>query len=193
MRRSCLALLLLSAANGARAEDGVPAMRHFSEQEISAIAMPQLAFNESPADVQDYEKYYYFHRDGTSFDEAYADIRECDALSSGLSFRQPDTFGANSYYAMQYGVGGVIGGAIGSALSEAIFGSAERRKERRMNMRNCMFYKEYTRYGLKKGMWVKFNFEEGNAKVEGDEREHYLLQQARVASGPKPEQGAIEP
>jgi len=106
-------------------------MRHFAEQEISAIAMPQLAFNESPADVQDYEKYYYFHRDGTSFDEAYADIRECDALSSGLSFRQPDTFGANSYCAMQYGVGGVIGGAIGSALSEAIFGSAERRKERR--------------------------------------------------------------
>jgi hypothetical protein len=122
----------------------------------------------------------YFHRDGTSFAEAYADLRECDALSSGISYYGGDT----AFMVAQYG----MAGAIGSAIADAIYGSAERRRQRRLNMRNCMGFKGYQRYGLKKELWEAFNFEEGNGRKPDDEREAALRQQARVAAGPKPAQ-----
>ena len=95
---------------------------------------------------------------------------------------------------IQYGVvAGALGGAIGGLMADAIFGSGERRKQRRINMRNCMFYKGYDRYGLEKDLWQEFNFEEGLSQTEETERENKLLMQARVASGPKPAQGKVEP
>jgi hypothetical protein len=75
---------------------------------------------------------------------------------------------------------------LGSMMADAIFGSSARRKIRRINIRNCMGFKAYQRYGLKKDLWKEFNFEEGNGRKRDDVREAALLQQARVASGPKP-------
>jgi hypothetical protein len=192
MRGKYLVLLLVSAATVAHAGEKQRPVRHFSEQEVGALAAPTLAFQETPQNVQDYDKYFYFHRPDTSFDEAFSDISECDALASGFTYYG----GASDYSAamVQYGVAaGALGGLLGSAIADAIFGSAERRKERRINLRNCMHYKAYDRYGLDKDLWQEFNFEEGNQRVEGEERQHYLMLQARVASGPRPDQKAIEP
>ena len=71
--------------------------------------------------------------------------------------------------------------------------AGERRKQRRINMRNCMYYKGYDRYGLEKDLWQEFNFEEGNSREEAESRAQKLMMQARVASGPKPEQEALQP
>jgi hypothetical protein len=151
--------------------------------DIATIEIPDLAFEETQSEIDNYEKYFYFHRDETDFETALADIRECDDYARGLSFtagNQP----ANYPYAGT--VGGALGSAIGSALSDAIHGSAERRKQRRLNLRTCMFFKDYKRYGLTKDIWVQIGFEEGNGLLSDAERAPFILKQAKIASGPKP-------
>jgi hypothetical protein len=75
---------------------------------------------------------------------------------------------------------------IGSAIADAIFGSAARRAQRRINLRNCMGFKGYQRYGLAEKQWKDFNFEEGHGRKKEGERDDALELQALVASGPKP-------
>jgi hypothetical protein len=186
-----LALATGAQIDGAQAQPikSEPPVRHFTSDELAKIPLPDLKFTETQADIDTYEKYFYFHREGTSFDEAYADIKECDALASGIRYYGGQT---NAYYG-QYGAAGALGGAIGNALADAIFGSAQRRKIRRINLRNCMGYKEYQRYGLEHERWLTFNFEEGNGREKDATREPALLKQARVASGPKPQHKVLEP
>ena len=148
------------------------------------IEMPELAFEESAETIKNYEKYYYFNRPDTSFEEALSDLRQCDGFSRGL---YGGDYYPNASMTAMYGLGGVIGGAIGGAIANAIYGSAEERRKRRVNMRRCMFFKGYERYGLSKELRVKFNFEEGNSDVPEKERQQMLAQQAKVAAGSKPQ------
>ncbi len=171
---------------GAQAIKPPAPMQHFTAEEVAAVAVPDTAFEATPADIETYDKYFYFHRDGTDFDTAYNDISECDAVSSGINFYAGGDSYMSSYYATQYGMAGAVGGAIGSAMADAIFGSAERRRIRRINMRNCMGFKGYDRYGMEKERWQAFHFEEGFGRVQDEKRTGYLMKQARVASGPKP-------
>jgi hypothetical protein len=169
-------------------------MRQFTADEIAAVEMPALAFSETPEIAANYEKYFYFHRLDASFDVAYADVTECDALTSGLAYYGGGNDAAVAGAMAQYGLlAGAVGGAIGGLMADAIFGSAERRKQRRMNLRNCMYYKGYDRYGLEKDLWQEFNFEEGLSRENAADRAAALLKQARVASGPAPQQKALEP
>jgi hypothetical protein len=191
-----LALLLLPLAGAAQAQaiKSEPAMQTFTAAEISAIAMPALDFDEAAVKPEDFEKYFYFHRERTSFDEAYADITECDSLGSGINYylRANDWQLQNAM--SQYGpLAGGIGGAIGGMLADAIFGSAERRRMKRINIRNCMYFKGYDRYGLEKELWQAFHFEEGLNRENAEDREAALKQQARVASGPKPATEVLVP
>ncbi len=145
--------------------------------------MPELAFEETSSNRSNYDKYYYFHRVDTDFETALADIRECDAHARGL-FR--GNYYPDAATTAMYGVGGVIGGAIGGAIADAVFGSAEIRRRRRINMRRCMFYLGYDRFGLDELLWEAFNFEEGNSDVAEPDRQRMLALQALVASGPRP-------
>lgn len=178
------ALATVLAPNAHAEETGVP--------DPATIEMPTLVFEPSAGDIATYDKYYYFHRDETDFAEAYTDIKECDSLASGISYYAGKSEPYPGYYASQYGIGGAIGGVIGAMISDAIHGSAARRKVRRINMRNCMGYKGYQRYGLAKQLWSEFNFEEGGGREDEEVRETALLKQARVASGPKPQAKEIE-
>lgn len=147
--------------------------------DAAAVEMPSLAFAADPEAAANFDKYYAFHRADTDFATAYADIVECDGyargLQSGIAYREAP-------YPYTYTLAGAIGGAIGNALADAIYGSAARRKLRRVNMRTCMHYKGYDRFGLPKSVWETFNFEEGLKGVPAAERERYLKQQALVAS-----------
>lgn len=148
--------------------------------------MPRLDFTATPEIEQDYDKYFYFHRANTSFAEAYADIHECDALASGSSIYLGDSPAAAGATAQYGALAGALGNAIGSAIADAIFGSAARRAQRRINLRNCMYFKEYKRYGLSRDLWTEFNFEEGMGRKKEDRRNDALALQALVASGPTP-------
>lgn len=151
------------------------------------LTLPALDFVATPLIEADYDKFFYFHRADTSFAEAYADIRECDALASGSSIYVGADSAAISGAMAQYGVlAGGVGGAIGSALADAIFGSAARREQRRVNLRNCMGFKGYQRFGLSADLWKEFNFEEGLGRKKEGVRDDALALQALVASGPQP-------
>jgi hypothetical protein len=153
----------------------------------ATLTRPELDFAATPEIEKDFEKYFYFHRDDTSFEAAFSDIRECDALSSGSNIYMGADSAAMGAAMAQYGaLAGGVGGVIGSAIADAIFGSAARRAQRRLNMRNCMGFKGYQRYGLAGDLWKKFNFEEGNGRKKEDVRDEALELQALVASGPKP-------
>lgn len=164
-----------------------------SEAQVAAVIYPELAFEPSANDRDNYEKYFYFHRADTSFNEAYGDIRECDALAGGTTSYASSGEPYPGYYASQYGIGGVIGGVLGSVLADAIHGSAARRKAKRINMRNCMAFKGYDRYGLSKDLWEAFNFEEGNGRKPDEDRQRVMQQQALIASGPRPAAEVIIP
>ncbi len=153
----------------------------------ASLTMPKLDFAETPEIVDDYKKYFYFHRADASFAEAFVDIKECDALASGANIYMGADAGSIAAASAQYGMlAGAAGGAIASVAMDAIFGSAARREQRRVNMRNCMGFKGYARYPLSGDLWKQFNFEEGHGRKKEGERDEALELQALVASGPKP-------
>jgi len=153
----------------------------------ASLTRPEMAFTTTLEIEDDFEKFFYFHRDETDFAEAFNDIRECDALASGSNIYLSADAGSIAAASAQYGaLAGALGGAIGGAIADAIFGSAARRQQRRLNLRNCMGFKGYQRYGLAEDLWKKFNFEEGHGRKKEDERNEALELQALVASGPKP-------
>lgn len=193
LRYAALLLLPLAATAQAQAIKSEPEMKIFTAEEIEAVAMPELAYTPDPLIEKDFDKYFFFHREGTDFSQAYADIIECDSLASGINFYMGANDAVLQNAIMQYGAAGAIGGAIGSLMADAIFGSAERRRIKRINLRNCMYYKGYDRYGLKKDLWQEFHFEEGLSRENAKDREAALLKQARVASGPKPQYEVLEP
>ena len=186
-------LLPLSATVQAQVVLPGPPMRTFTQAEIDAVAMPDLAYEPDPQIEADFEKYFFFHREGTSFDQAFTDITECDALAHGIN-----------HYAFGWGptapdkvedFGPVVGtyfAALGNPF-DAILGSGERRWIRRYNIRTCMYFKGYDRYGLEKNLWQAFHFEEGFSRENARDRLAALMKQARVASGPKPPLEVLEP
>ena len=157
----------------------------------AAVRMPNIAFAPSGSDAQDYDKYFIFHRTGTDFATAYADLDECDNYASGRPGGRSGSNTIASAVASQFGlVGGVVGGMIAGAIAEAQMAAA-RRKLRRGTMRTCMGYKGYGAFGLPKDLWKEFNFEEGSRQFPEAERMNHLRMQAKVASGPRPTIGEI--
>lgn len=148
----------------------------------AAVPYPELAFEPTEKIIGTYDKYFYFHKDGVSFEDALFDIRDCDSLARGLN----SGMGYQDVYSPYGGLAGAAGGVIGNAIAAAIFGSAEKRRIRRVNLRRCMNFKGYDRYGLEKDLWQKFNFEEGFSGEAEHIRQGAIIQQAKVASGPKP-------
>lgn len=194
--RNFAAFALLALVPGlahAQAIKSEPEQRMFTAAEVDAVAMPDLAFTPDPTVAADFDKYFFFHRQGTDFSQAYADITECDSLASGINYYLGADDWALQNAFNQGGLAGGVGGVIGSLMADAIFGSAERRRIKRINLRNCMFYRGYDRYGLEKERWQAFHFEEGLSRENADDREAALLKQARVASGPKPMLEVLEP
>lgn len=186
--------MMIAPAAGAQPLGGAVPLRQFTDAEIAAVRTPDLSFDAAKVEPGDFEKYFIFHRPDTSFAEAYGDITECDALASGISIYRGVDAGTMAAQTAQYGLlAGAIGGAIANVMVDAIFGSAARRQARRVNLRNCMYFKGYDRYGLEKELWQSFNFEEGLSKTAPAERAEKLLVQARVASGPAPKLEKLEP
>lgn len=176
-----LTVSLFAAPVVAQAQDAPDPMTVVPDP--ASVVMPELAFTATPDDEGTYGKYYYFHRGATSFTDALSDLRECDGFASGLTatYRYQE-----APYPYSGTMAGAAGGIIANAMMAAIFMPAEKRRVRRVNMRRCMGYKGYDRFGLSKDLWQKFNFEEGFSGEAEDRRQAMIAQQAKVASGPAP-------
>ena len=181
-----LALAVLAASLSASAQTTPDPMTAVPDP--ASVVMPDLAFTATAEDKGTFDKYYYFHRADTRFTEALADLRECDGYASGLTsgYRYQD-----APYPYSGTMAGAAGGIIANALMAAIFIPAEKRRVRRINMRRCMGYKEYARFGLSKDLWQKFNFEEGFSGEAEERRQAMIAQQAKVASSSVPTTRAL--
>lgn len=188
------AVLVAAGALGVSAAQAQTASNPPDAPDPATIAMPALAFTPTAEDDGAYDKFFYFHRDATSFAEAWADIRECDALSSGANIYLSSGPAMNPAFVQQYGaLGAGVGGAIGAALADALVGSAMRRAQYRINMRTCMSFKGYKRYALNRALWEQFNFAEGNGRKHESVRNAALAQQALVAAQATPASKELEP
>lgn len=179
-----------SAAAVARPSPPAPAV-----PSTDGLEPPKLDFAANPKLAQDFDKYFYFHRPGTTFAEAHADIRECHALAGGkVAYRGRSEF-AEAYTISslipQYGLAGGIGGALGGALVGLIVGGGNGDKVHRINLRNCMGFKGYQRYGLPKDLWEEFNLSPDKSRKNSAARERAFKLQALAASGAQPKQEAI--
>jgi hypothetical protein len=174
----------LAADPGFLTDSGSPFGKlDFDEAEAGTLEMPKLDFTATPEDQASFDKYYYFVRPGVSYGDAYRDIVECDGyargLASGIGYTQTP-------YPYAGTLAGAAGGVIANVMIAAIFGSAEKRRLRRVNMRQCMNFKGYQRHGLKKDLWEAFHFEEGLSGMDEKRRFDYLKRQALVASSATP-------
>lgn len=188
-RAAALAALAIALPAPAQAQKVVDRNLAQIEVDPAKVTVPELSFTEAPGDREGYDKYFYFVRSDTDFATAYQDIRECDSLTRGI---RTYLNGGTVPYPYAGTMAGALGGAIGGALADAIFGSAMRRNARRTNMRTCMGYKGYSRHGLPKELWTKFNFEEGLTGVGDDERQKFLQMQAKAAIAGKPQGEELE-
>lgn len=160
---------------------------------VAALAAPPAAQAQPAATGQPAERgkdvdKTVFHRAGTDFDTALADVRECDGYARGISYH---IGGGPVPYPYSGTVAGAVGGAIGTALADAIFGAAERRKLRRINMRTCMRFKEYTRYGVSEEAWKSYDLGEDEADTGEDERQRLLRMHAKIASASAAPSGEV--
>ena len=178
MRMQVLALAVLAVAQPLAAQDDAH-WRAWQPEEAS-ISLLDVATGTTAADAKDFEKYFYFHRVDTSFSEALTDIRECDARARGLW--NPPESGADSWD----GDRGAYG-LTGAAAQAFIFGPAQERLARRATLRRCMFYKGYSRYGTAKTIWERFNYARDDGDLSEQQMQTMLAQQARLASGPRPQ------
>lgn len=151
----------------------------------ATIIAPDTRFTPTADDVGSYWKYFFFHKEGVSFDRALTDIAECDRYSNGPNGEGQDIFPLlpkfvalgegkarvrdNSTAGWQYGL---VGALIDSAISGPML-----RKLRMASTRKCMEFKGYVRYGASKALWEELN---------GGDPGKSALVRAKIASGPAP-------
>ncbi len=149
------------------------------------VAVPDLAADTRA--LGDIRKYFIFHQQGTSLDQARADFGYCSRfailgagvvfpdfipLDNAPAFAKPINYDFNG----QYGLTGAIIGAI-------IAGPLERGKKQMALMR-CMLPRGYARYRVSEEYWKEIN---------GKDLPQSIEIQARLATGPVPSTPRVMP
>lgn len=146
-------------------------------------SLPDLVADRRP--LGDERKFFIFHHDNTTLDEARRDLSFC------LRYTQPGE-GVVPPYFYNWRAGGegksaTSGsgpyGLVGSLLGELVAGGLERSK-RQINMTHCMLPRGYARYRVSEGLWKELNGRDLQASIEA---------QARLASGPAPPTPKVQP
>ena len=151
----------------------------------AGVTAPDLAFKPTYRDTEEYDYFFYFHKPGVSYEQAFADLDMCRLYGLQAQLvRVPPGF-------VPIGTADVarpevhrqlpvytIGGVIGFLIVDMIVAAAEEDARAATN-RRCMFYKGYVRYGTSKAI-----FKQIDAGSDADR----LARQARIASGPLPPQ-----
>lgn len=143
-----------------------------------SVTLPDMSSSSDPAIAGDGWKYFYFHKQGVSYDHAYADFNECYRFlpSPGASPALPmfapwrEKPGSRPITATPaYGlVGSIIGGMVAGPIE---------RRARQSRMRRCLEPRGYVRYPLAKDSWEK---------LIDNYSERSIAMQAKAASGPRP-------
>ncbi len=145
----------------------------------ATLSVPDLSSSADPAVAENGWKYFFYHRAGTSFAEAHADIADCYRFLAPAGWanvrlprfvpwveRTPGERAETGYLANSGLVGAVIGGLIEGTLT---------RRDRQSKMRRCMEPRGYSRYGVAEEIWENV--------VEMPDAQGIAVQ-AKIASGP---------
>ncbi len=143
----------------------------------ATIITPDLSGSADPAVVSEGWKYFFFQRDGVSFEEAHADFADCHR------FLQPNdwtTVKLNRFVPWNGTPGkksenlpnpyGLVGALIGGMIEGTLV-----RRDYQAKMRRCMEPRGYTRYGVAEEIWERVS------KLPLDQ---WVAVQAKIASSP---------
>lgn len=152
----------------------------------AAIAVPDVTPSTDPKVRDQGYKFYYFHNPSVSFAEAYQDLKECRAhLPVGGPANVPGFVPWDEAHRRKVYEGftapSVAHAVVYSAIAAVILPKMER-GVRSNKMRRCMGTRGYDRYAIPESVWDKLN--------DADE-EQLILMQAKLASGPKPQDVAV--
>jgi hypothetical protein len=138
-----------------------------------------------PAAEQTFARHFFFHRPGATEAEARADLAECRTYAADAMLwpREPESLPPDPKTLPPNVSGGPLGPVVGG-LAFGLFEGAERGKIAAANMRKCMGFKGYDRYGLPDALWDKLN---------SGTPEEVLLRLARLASGAAPAGRKLDP
>jgi len=157
-------------------------------QEIEAIpdpdhiAIPEITGGRDAKIVRNGEKYFYFWRAATTYEEAYADLADCyrfvpiaegnaALLPMFIAWRgTPEDRDATAPAVNNYGLTGLLIGALlgGSGLERA----------KQLRLQKCLGPRGYQRFPMPKATWKIMN--------DGFSLESIAVR-AKIASGPRPD------
>jgi hypothetical protein len=173
--KAVLAIFVVCASPASAQADGPP--------DPSTVTLPDLAPSRDPRVIENGWKYFYFHKSGVSYEQAYADFADCyrflpvpgSVASLPMFAPWTETSGVRTVRPVNnYGlVGSVIGGMVAGPLQ---------RRARQSRMRRCMEPRGYLRYPIPEGVWEQLV---DNYSLRS------IAMQARAASGPKPDQKPV--
>ena len=167
--------------------------------DLASIAVPDMAsFKPTQSDIRRFDDYFYFHKDGVSYERAFADLDQCrryGMVAQGLAITPTvvplggllvkdapkpgmfdPTYNTNTF-------GSPLGSAIGYALVSMIAASYLDELAQG-TIRRCMMWKGYSRYGTSRALWKEID--------KGNDAEK-LVRRALLASGLKPAMAALDP
>jgi hypothetical protein len=176
MRVAIALALLVGGVTSASAQTAEP-------PDPASISLPSLGTGNDPQVIENGWKHFYFHKDGVSYAEAYADFADCyrfllvpyvDARLPTFS-PWPEKPGVTTFRPVNnYGlVGGVIGAMVEGPLI---------RRAMQSRLRRCLEPRGYLRYPISEYAWEQLtdNFSAQSIAV-----------QAKAASGPRPDQEPV--
>jgi hypothetical protein len=138
-----------------------------------------------PADGETFTRHFFFHRRGVALDEARSDLAECRTYAADAMLwpREPKSLPPDPKTLPPNVSGGPMGPLAGG-LAFALAEGSERSKIAAANMRKCMGFKGYDRYGLPDPLWKQLN---------AGTPDEALARQARLASGGAPAGRKLDP
>lgn len=168
VKHAIVVALLMSSAPQAFARELPPPVE-------SAVAVPDLGVAER--DLGDERKFFFFHKSGVSFAEAYSDLSFCSQyISRGRQRSLPDFVPWKRSDPATPMSNNLNYGLVGVAIMAIIDGPIDR-SIRQTRMMRCMLPRGYARYRTSEALWKQVNGKDLLASIAA---------QARIASGPVP-------
>jgi hypothetical protein len=168
LKHCVVAALLLAGASGAYGEGDVP-------PNPANISVPEL--NVASNELGDERKFFFFHKQGVTFADAYADLSFCSHyIPRGQQRFLPDFVPWQRDDPARPIPNGLNYGLVGIAMMAIIDGPIDR-SVRQTRMMRCMLPRGYSRYRTSEALWKQVNGKDVAASLP-------VL--ARIASGPVP-------
>lgn len=189
--KAALAAVVLACLGGtSQADEYQTVIKPLERPDPATVKVPALPLTIGPKERIDADSYFYFHKDGVSYETAFADLEQCRlyagsarqftlppkfvALGTNVITREFDRTDHMQWYYQQYGM---VGGMTASIMAAIIVPMVDE-DNRNATMRRCMGYKGYQRYGLSSKAYKQ---------IDSDSPAEKTARLALLASGPKPQ------